>query len=190
MTSSTLIIPGFGGSGDAHWQTIWQHADPSIVRLRPTSWKQPELDDWIAALDRAIAELRDPPVVVAHSLGCLLLPHWVARGHGGRIRGAMLVAVPDPDGANFPPEAGSFRPVPDTPLPFPTLIVASSDDPFGSLAYARRQAARWQAGIVVGGALGHVNGQSGLGEWPLGAMLLQAFRTGTGDPYAAEGAYG
>src|SRR6202022_5196538 len=90
-----------------------------------------------------------------------------------------LVAAPDPDGPVFPAEqAATFRAVPSRALPFPTLVVASSDDPYGSLGYVQRCAADWEAGLVVAGALGHINDASGLGGWPFGAALLTSFRAG------------
>jgi uncharacterized protein len=180
MTINTIILPGIGGSGESHWQTLWERRDPRAVVFQPSSWDQPKLDDWIAALDRAVATAAEPAVLVAHSLACLLVAHWVARG-AARVAGAFLVAVPDPDGPVFPAErAASFRAVPAQTLPFPTLIVASANDPYGSLGYVERCAARWGAGLIVAGALGHINEASGLGEWPFGVALLTSFRTGLG----------
>lgn len=180
--AAIVTLPGIGGSGEAHWQSLWEASDPSMARFQPASWDQPELDDWIAALDRAVLAAAGPPLLVAHSLACLLVAHWAARREesaGVAVRGAFLVAVPDPDGPAFPTaEAATFRGVPELALPFPALVVASSDDPYGSLEHARRRAAAWGAGLVEVGALGHINDASGLGGWPQGRMLLQAFRAG------------
>ncbi len=57
-------------------------------------------------------------------------------------------------------------------------IVASSNDPYGTLDHARRRAAQWGAGFIELGALGHINGSSGLGDWPDGLNLLAAFKAG------------
>jgi predicted alpha/beta hydrolase family esterase len=177
--TAIITLPGIGNSGDLHWQTFWEKSDPSIRRFRPTDWERPDLNDWIAALDQAIAEAGEPPLFVAHSLACLLVVHWAARRQSRPVQGAFLVGVPDPDSPAFPAaEAASFRPVPDLPLPFPALIVASTDDPYASTDYVRARAAAWGAGFVVAGALGHISSASGLGDWPLGAMLLEAFRAG------------
>jgi predicted alpha/beta hydrolase family esterase len=178
--SAIITLPGIGGSPETHWQAIWERGDPSIVRFEPSDWNNPDLDDWIAALDRAVDAAAEPPILVAHSLACLLAPHWAARRPLRPVRGAFLVAVPDPDAPSFPAvEAASFRGVPETILPFPALVVASTDDPYGSIGYARGRAAAWGAGFVAAGALGHINGASALGDWPLGAMLFEAFRAGT-----------
>ncbi len=178
--ATTIILPGVGGSGDAHWQTHWENSTTTMERFKPTSWDAPVLEDWLAALDRAVADAVEPPLLVAHSLACLLVAHWSDRPASTPIRGAFLVAVPDPAAPAFPSEAGSFRNVPDRPLRFPTLIVASEDDPYGSPTYSRSRANAWGSGFVIAGRLGHINGASALGDWPLGRMLFESFRAGTG----------
>ncbi|MCY1643334.1 RBBP9/YdeN family alpha/beta hydrolase [Methylorubrum sp. SL192] len=175
-----IILPGIGGSGEAHWQTIWQSEGSQWVRFQPTSWDHPELDDWAQALDEAIRQTDEPAILIAHSLACLLVAHWAARSQlARRVAGAFLVAVPDPDGPRFPlAEAGTFADPPSVPLPFPTLILASSNDPYASFKHAERRAFDWKAGIIDVGALGHVNSASGLGAWLEGRRLLTAFRSG------------
>ena len=93
--SEFIIVPGIGGSGEAHWQTRWQQANPAMRRFSPADWHRPDLDDWIAALDLAIAAASAPPVLIAHSLGCLLVAHWQLASRRA-CAGALLVAVPDP----------------------------------------------------------------------------------------------
>ena len=114
---TAILLPGIGGSGAAHWQTMWERADPSLIRFDPADWDLPDLDDWLAALDRAIDATDEPPILIAHSLACLLVAHWAPRPGARTIRGAFLVAAPDPDGPAFPAShAASFRDVPDAPL--------------------------------------------------------------------------
>jgi uncharacterized protein len=175
--SEIIILPGIGGSGDAHWQTHWEDAHQNMRRFAPASWDQPDLRDWIAALDSAVAAASEPPLLVAHSLACLLISLWRRVSHRPII-GAFLVAVPDPNSPQFPDEAAEFVDIPEEPLGFPSLIVASSNDPFASLAYVRRRAAGWGTGLVEVGALGHINGASCLGAWKEGLNLLTAFMAG------------
>jgi predicted alpha/beta hydrolase family esterase len=172
-----ITLPGLGGSGETHWQTLWERADARVTRFQPLSWDQPDLADWEQSLERAVARCATPPLLVAHSLSCLLVAHWATR-FSSAIAGACLVAVPDPDGVNFPIEAASFRPVPDGALRFPSLIIASTNDPYGALDVTQQRARDWQSGLVVAGALGHINASSGLGDWPQGRALLEAFRAG------------
>jgi predicted alpha/beta hydrolase family esterase len=97
------------------------------------------------------------------------------------VAGAFLVSVPDPTGPKFPADAASFRDVPTAPLPFPALIVASTNDPYGTIAHSRSTAGAWCAGLVEVGAFGHINSSSGLGDWPAGRQLLDAFCAGLRD---------
>ncbi|MBW9054972.1 RBBP9/YdeN family alpha/beta hydrolase [Rhizobium mesosinicum] len=172
--SEFIHLPGIGNSGNAHWQTRWEEADRSIRRFSPASWDEPDLSDWTAALERAVRSAKIPPILVAHSLACLLVAHW-QKVSEAPVRGAFLVAVPDPSSAAFPAQAAGFAAVPQERFRFPSLIVASTDDPYGSLPYVRERAAQWGSGLEVVGAFGHINGQSGLEDWAEGLGLLKAF---------------
>ncbi|MBP7337751.1 alpha/beta hydrolase [Niveispirillum sp.] len=164
------IIPGIGNSGEAHWQTQWERKLPDTKRLSVTDWNQPDMDNWVTALDRLVAGFPQPPLLVAHSLGCLLVAHWAGRA---AVAGALLVAPPDPTGPTFPLEAAAFGPIPQRALPFPAIVVASSNDPYGSLTHAEDVAKAWGADLVLAGALGHINGATNLGDWETGQNLLR-----------------
>ena len=114
-------------------------------------------------------------VIAAHSLGCLLVVHWASLKRSN-IAGALLVAVPDPSSPAFPSEASGFAPVPDIRLGFPTVVVASTDDPYGTVDFARGCANVWGSRFVNIGAAGHINAASGLGGWPVGFELLAQLR--------------
>jgi predicted alpha/beta hydrolase family esterase len=172
-----IILPGIGGSGESHWQTHWEKTHPRMRRFRPSDWDRPDRNDWIAALEREVELSPAPPLLVAHSLACLLVAHW-QQASSLPVAGAFLVAVPDPRTQAFPQEACDFIDPPAGPLRMPSLIVASGNDPFGTPRYARERAEAWGSGLVDIGAAGHVNGQSGLGDWPHGMNLLTAFATG------------
>lgn len=172
--SAYVVLPGIGGSGPAHWQTLWEQADPNMRRFAPADWDAPDLEDWIAALDLAVAQAPEPPVLVAHSLACLLVAHWSARSTLP-VSGALLVAPPDPAGSAFPEEARGFGYPPESPMRFPSLLIASTNDPYGPLDYARLRAGQWGSRFVEAGALGHINGASGLGDWTWGRAQLDEF---------------
>ncbi|MGE6785464.1 RBBP9/YdeN family alpha/beta hydrolase [Ensifer adhaerens] len=172
-----IILPGIGNSGETHWQSHWERANPGLRRFQPSDWDRPNLADWIAALDSAVASADEPPLLVAHSLACLLVAHW-QKASVLPVAGAFLVAVPDPASPAFPAEAAGFAAVPAEPFHFPSLVVASSNDPFGSVGYAQMRAAQWGSGLVEVGALGHINGRSGLGDWSEGRTLFRSFVAG------------
>jgi predicted alpha/beta hydrolase family esterase len=180
-----VIVPGINGSGQEHWQTLWQNAwGPSASRIRPSSWDSPDLDDWCLALDQATHRHRPSGVVlVAHSLGCVAVACWLRRHQPG-VHGTLLVAPPDPTGPNFPAAAAPSFATPDTaPLQVPGLVVSSDDDPYCTPQAARRLASGWAVGHVSIGRAGHINAASGLGAWEPGQALLSAFTAGLGHPH-------
>jgi predicted alpha/beta hydrolase family esterase len=187
MLTDTIILPGIGGSGKGHWQTLWKERGMNGPVFQPTSWASPDLDDWSEALGRAVRSAEHPPLLVAHSLACLLVAHWGVR-QACSIAGAVLIAVPDPESPLFPrAQARSFSLAPRKVLPFPSLIIASTDDPYASLGYAQRCAGEWDAGLIVVGAVGHINTDSGLADWPFGAALVEAFRAGVSPRTTQQG---
>jgi uncharacterized protein len=173
MDTTVYILPGINNSGPDHWQSIWEQANPAFVRISQRDWDCPVCDEWVAALDKTVNACAGNPVLVAHSLACLVVAHWAARS-ARRIHGALLVAPPNPLGANFPKEAVGFSPVPRDRFTFPSIVVASSNDPYGSLDLAQEYAAGWGSRLVNVGALGHINSASGLGEWREGFAMLQS----------------
>jgi predicted alpha/beta hydrolase family esterase len=173
MATSVLIVPGFGDSGPDHWQSLWEETHPDYRRVMQRDWFQPERDEWVAALDAAVAQAEHPVVLVAHSLGCLAVAYW-AEQHQRPIQGALLVAPPDADDPDFAADDGGFAPVPLSPLPFASIVVASADDPYCSLERASSFARAWGSLCVSVGASGHINTAAGFGPWPFGEELLAA----------------
>jgi uncharacterized protein len=172
-----IILPGIGGSGELHWQTRWEKTNPRYRRFQPPDWNRPELKSWISALDHAVGAASEPPLLVGHSLACLLVAHW-QKVSAAPVAGAFLVAVPNPQSQAFPAEAASFANPPQSKFRFPSLIIASANDPYGTIEYARRRASQWGSGLVEVGELGHVNEASGLEDWPQGKALLRVFVAG------------
>ena len=174
MTFPVLIVPGIGNSGPSHWQSLWQEKRPEWHRLKVKDWDHVVCDDWVAAISRQAASLGPDTLIVAHSLGCLAVVHWAAREEK-KIRGALLVAVPDPASQVFPVSALGFSPVPLKKLPFPSTVVASTNDPYGSASYANACSKAWGSDYFEVGSHGHLNSESGLGDWPAGSKLLERF---------------
>lgn len=186
MSITTLLLPGLFDSGPEHWQSHWQRQDPTCARVEQADWATPRCADWVAGLTAAVARLPGEAVLVAHSSACALVAHWAAAAEPAllaRVRGALLVAPTDPDGPRYPAGPVGFGPVPRDRLPFPSIVVASTDDEYVSVERAREYAAAWGSRLVNVGAAGHVNGASGLGAWPAGYALLEELR---GAPAAAS----
>jgi len=172
VDTPVLVLPGFGNSGPQHWQTLWELRHPDWRRVNLGKWEAPACDDWVRALDVAVQACPSPPVLVAHSLGCLLVAHWAHRS-ALVPKGAFLVAVPDPQSVSFPAAARGFVPVPLVPFMFQSLVVASANDPLGSLAHAKHCAMAWGSMFIDIGQAGHINTDSGHGEWDEGYDLFR-----------------
>ena len=175
MHNPVLIVPGINNSGEGHWQTLWERRDPGFERLAVDDWDNPECSAWSEAIGSAVKRLGQHTVIVAHSLGCLAVAHWAARS-GSAAGAALLVAVPDPLGPAFPPSARGFSPLPARRFPFPSLIVASSDDPYANADHTLNCAQAWGSQLHQLGPHGHLNSASGLGEWAAGWALLESLR--------------
>lgn len=172
---TTLLLPGLGNSGPEHWQSRWERADPTIRRVVQDDWATPRCGDWVARLSHVMHHVRNDVVLVAHSAACALVAHWAATAPAaqlGRVRGALLVAPADPLDSRFPVGASGFAPVPMEPLPFRSVVVASADDRYVTLARARELAHAWRSELVDAGERGHLDSASGLGAWNEGRRLL------------------
>ena len=168
-----LLLPGWLDSDAAHWQSRWEalHGDR---RVQQDDWQWPRRGDWMARLDEVLLARETPALLVAHSLGCQLAAAWAGHSrHTGRVRAALLVAPPDTERDDIPPQLFNWRPIPRGRLPFASLAVASSDDPFCGLARACAIADDWGSALHEIGARGHINGESGLADWPEGIGLLE-----------------
>ncbi len=172
MSVTVLVLPGYGDSGPGHWQTLWERRH-GYARVVQDDWERPDVEAWKRRLRAAVARADDPVVLVAHSLGCALVAHCAADAASARVAGALLVAPPDVDEIrHLLPEIETFAPMPMTPLPFPSVVVASTNDPYADAERVREFASAWGARFVDVGAAGHINAESGLGEWLEGHRLL------------------
>ena len=195
-----LLLPGWQNSGVGHWQSLWEAAH-GYERVLQHDWMRPLRGDWITRLedqmllksehsahilcrpdaenalkmapdDKATAPERDT-VLVAHSLGCHLIAAWAALSQNThRVKGALLVAPPDALREDFPVEMKSWRQPVLQKLPFPNICVISSNDPFSEIQSGRSMAAAWGSECIEIGDKGHINAESGLGDWPQGQALL------------------
>lgn len=171
-----LTVPGLGNSGPSHWQTLWERTRKDTVRVELGLWSKPHRNSWIIKLDQAIRAANGPVILAAHSLGCLAVAWWAAtigQSWCKPVVGALLVAPAD---VNFRPlaaELADFAPSPINPLPFPSILVASEDDPWITPRAAQSLASSWGSHFINAGLAGHLNAASGLGEWKEGQTLLE-----------------
>ena len=171
MTSTSIIIvPGWRDSGPGHWQTLWAERLPQARRVVQDDWHTPTRSAWVARLEETVLEQPCPVVIVAHSLGCITTAHMKPEA-AARVRGALLVAPADPERRAV---LSDFAPVPYAALPYRSILVASSNDPYCPIRLAGAYARAWGSEFVRLQNAGHINVDSGHGEWPLGRALLQS----------------
>jgi len=180
MAMSVLIVPGLGGSEENHWQTHLERSLPGAARVEQDDWDNPWPSQWLERLANAVVA-RPGALIVAHSLGCPLVAHLAVRRPGLCIAGALLVAPADVDSARHTPSrVRNFAPVPREPLPFPSIVVGSTNDPFIKIERARELAADWNSIFVDAGACGHINVASGFGRWRAVERLIERLATVAG----------
>lgn len=169
-----LTLPGWHGSGPAHWQSRWELLH-GYQRVQQHDWQRPLRGDWSARLQDVVLDSPAPVVLVAHSLGCVLAAWWAAHSpHSARVRAALLVAPADVERADVRAQLPGWAPLARQALPFATLLVASRDDPFCRFERAQQLAGHWGARCIDAGARGHLNAHSQLGDWPQGHAWLQS----------------
>jgi len=173
---TALILPGLGDSDVAHWQSQWQSTHRNFIRVNQRDWEKPACAEWVDTLEQAVTQYGENVVLVAHSLGCLLVAHWAAQANL-KIRGALLVAPPSPEAAPaadiFNTMATGFLPIPMQRLTFPSIVVASSNDPYSTLINSKIFAEAWGSRFFNIGNMGHINTPSGIGAWPEGFSLFE-----------------
>ncbi|WP_411880041.1 RBBP9/YdeN family alpha/beta hydrolase [Polaromonas sp. YR568] len=171
---NVLILPGWQNSGPDHWQSRWERAH-GYTRVEQHDWMRPLRGDWSARLEDVLLGCDEPAVLVAHSLGCMLTAAWASHSKNThRVKAALLVAPPDVERDDVRQMVPGWSPVALHKLPFPAVLLYSSDDPYCTPERARQFAMAWGAEAVDAGPRGHLNADSGLGDWPEAhARLLQ-----------------
>ncbi|MEO8120972.1 MAG: alpha/beta hydrolase [Rhodoferax sp.] len=185
--ATVVIVPGLRDHVPEHWQTLLA---AKLAKMRKVVSVPPLREDGlncgarVEAIQQVVQAIEGPIIFVAHSGGVIMLVHW-ARKYRHDVRGALLAAPPDfesPLPAGYPTvetlRANGWLPAPTTPLPFPTLVVASTNDPLASYHRVKTMADQWHGTLVNVGAAGHLNPASGYGEWLRAEPLLQQIDNG------------
>ena len=149
-------------------------------------WDRPHRNTWVTKIDQAVSSARAPVILVAHSLGCAAVAWWASfspQPYGWPVAGALLVAPADVDRDGVASELAPFAGVPKQPLPFPSIVVASNDDPWITIDRAHSLAVDWGSHFIDHGPHGHLNAASGLGRWPEGLELLDRVIAAAGGPH-------
>ena len=172
-----LLLPGWQNSGPNHWQSHWESLY-GYERVEQHDWTRPLRGDWITRLEEVVLDSTAPVLLVAHSMGCLLVAAWSAHSRNThRVSAALLVAPGDAEREELRPILTSWSPIPLQRPPFKSVLVGSRNDPYCSEERARQFASAWGSDYVDYGSHGHINAESGLGHWPDGHALLRQLQT-------------
>lgn len=166
-------MPGLGNSGPHHWQTFFETTGSRFIRVNQSNWEEPICVDWIEKLDRTLKDFDLSKVIlVGHSLGCVTIAHWALK-YRQTVKAAFLVAPSDVEVNSDKFPGHGFSPIPNEPLNFKSIVVASENDPWISPDRARFFAKNWGSEFVNIGNAGHINADSGYGEWLQGLEMLK-----------------
>jgi uncharacterized protein len=176
---TTLFVPGLRDRVAGHWQTHMAAAIPGSITVEPLTENRLSRAARVAALDAALNEIEGDVLIVAHSAGVLTTAFWDLAATR-KIRGALLVTPADverplPEGYPKLDEliAGGWSPMPRSQLRFPSIVVASRNDPLADFDRTAALASRWGAELHDAGEVGHLNPAAGFGPWPEGFELLE-----------------
>jgi uncharacterized protein len=168
-----FIIPGLGNSGPEHWQTYFEKTSDTFHRIVQEEWDAPRCSEWVSTIDKAISGYDLSTVIlISHSLGCVTIAHW-ANQYNKKVKGALLVTPSDVESLQYTSPAKGFDPMPKNKINFPTIVVASTDDPWVSLDRAKFFADNWGSQFINIGKAGHVNVSSGNYKWEQGQEILK-----------------
>jgi predicted alpha/beta hydrolase family esterase len=171
-----LIIPGFGDSGPGHWQTRWEEKLSTARRVIQPDWNRASRSQWTSAIAEAVNAAERPVVLVSHSIGTAAIPHAAPLFVPGKVAGGFLVGLSDWNREELlPGVAHDFAPLPRDPLPFPSLLIASRNDPYCDFEVAADHANAWGSELVDAGEVGHLKIDSGHGPWPEGLLRFAGF---------------
>ena len=180
MPTTVLIVPGLRDHVSDHWQTLLADKLPHVRTVAPLQQDKLNRAARVAAIDHELSRIDGPVVIVAHSAGAIMTVHWAAQGTRP-IQGALLATPADletPMPAGYPTlgvlQDNGWLPLPRRPLPFPSIVAASVDDPLARFERTRELARAWGSQLVNLGPVGHLNPASGFGEWPRALAFVEA----------------
>jgi uncharacterized protein len=175
---AVLIVPGLRDHVEDHWQTLLARRLENCRIVPPIRRDNIDLDARLAAIEATAAQFAGPFFVVAHSAGAIMTAHWARRTRLA-VRGALLATPPDleaPMPAGYPAldalTAAGWLPTPRAPLPFPSIVAASRNDPLARYERVAELADAWNSRLVDLGEAGHLNPASGFGDWPAADRLI------------------
>lgn len=181
--ATVLIVPGLRDYVAEHWQTHLEACLEKVRSVPPLQIDKLNCAKRVDAIQAELDQITGPVILVAHSAGVLMTVHWSAKNQHQdqcQIKGALLVTPPDlhqnwPD--NYPsPDVlrqEGWDPLPTEKLPFPTIVIGSTNDHLATLDAVTEMADVWGAEFINLGEVGHLNPAAGYGPWPQAEEFIQ-----------------
>ena len=169
MSQKVLLLHGWEGSDYPHWQS-WLAGElakdyGTVSFLKFSNYNFPSFGAWKQEL---ITHLKDfkPDIVICHSLANTLWFHLCNTNSIEKVQKLYLVAPPSIK-CDIP-ELESFFPldIPKNSYAKETLLVTSTNDPYMNMDEAKELQKSLGVEMVVLENAGHINADSGYGEWP------------------------
>ena len=180
--ATAVIVPGLRDHVAEHWQTLLEtklSKVRNVVSVPPLRVDGLNCAARVEAIQQTLKTVQGPVIFVAHSGGVVMLLHW-AQKYQCDVKGAVLATPPDfetPLPAGYPTletlTNNGWLPVPMRRLPFPSVVVASTNDPLASFASVETMAKQWGSKLINAGEVGHLNPAAGYGEWPRADELIR-----------------
>lgn len=174
----TLLLSDLDCEVGGYWQRHWIEGRIDCRAVDLGNARQPDRNSCVMRLDHALRRVGAPVILVGHGVGALTIAAWtglMSSESESAVAGALLIAPCDPMAEGADPRLQCFAPLPTTIFTFPTLVVASDDDPAISAERAFSLARQWGAGFARFGECGHFMPSDGLGWWDEGEELLDRF---------------
>lgn len=169
MAAKILLLHGWGGSDFPHWQS-WLAGElvkkyGCVNFLHFSDYDKPKLAVWREELKRALKDFQ-PDIVICHSLANILWFHLCNEEELLKVKKLYLVAPPSLKCKVE--ELSEFFPlhVPKNLYAEETLLITSTNDPYLSEEEAKILQKDLDVEMKVLQNAGHINADSGFGEWP------------------------
>ena len=169
MREKVLLLHGWGGSDYPHWQS-WiageiakDYGTVAFPLLDNPHF--PTKNRWMKQVKQLLKEFQ-PDVVICHSLANSLWFHLCNEGEIAKVKRLLLVAAPKMDLSID--TIKTFFPV-EAPVKLyadEVLMVSSDNDPYMSNEEANLLSDSLGVEMKVLENAGHINAESGYGEWP------------------------
>ena len=177
MTKRVLLLHGWGGSNFPHWQS-WLAGEIAkdygcVYFLKFSDFDRPKYELWMQELKTALEKFK-PDIVVCHSLANTLWFHYCQTQRlEKKLQKLYLVAPPSMDCAID--ELREFFPVtlPSSLNAAHSLLITSTNDPYMTQDEAQNLQKKLGVKMEVLENAGHINADSGFGEWQWMLQELQ-----------------